>query len=330
MLPQPGEDLGREHFDPTTKCCTYVPRLHNYLIGRILADRDPAMAAGRTRVEARVDERIAVSPLGVMAPSHYFALHKPERFGKSKALRCPYYLSETGQCGVWRHRNAVCSTWFCKHERGAASRSFWKALEMALSEAERAIARHAVLELDVGAAVLAKLFPHSEDIESDPAPGDLDKHVDPQRYATLWGRWLGREREFFARSATIAAKLTWEDVERIGGSELSARARVTRDALAFLNAVALPKRVRVGAFEITTMSQATTSLTTYTPYDPITVPNELLAVLPRFDGVTTAQALATIRSEDGIELDEGLVRRLIDFRVLLDEPSAVVRRKSTD
>jgi hypothetical protein len=78
------------------------------------------------------------------------------------------------------------------------------------------------------------------------------------------------------------------------------------------------------------MSQATTSLTTYTPYDPITVPNELLAVLPRFDGVTTAQALATIRSEDGIELDEGLVRRLIDFRVLLDEPSAVVRRKSTD
>src|SRR5947209_14647397 len=41
-------------FDPRTKCCTYIPQLPNFLVGRILADDDPAFAAGRATVEARL------------------------------------------------------------------------------------------------------------------------------------------------------------------------------------------------------------------------------------------------------------------------------------
>src|SRR5882672_10551834 len=52
-------------FDPHTKCCTYVRELPNYLVGRILADRDPAATRGRATLEKRFEDGVAVTPLGI-------------------------------------------------------------------------------------------------------------------------------------------------------------------------------------------------------------------------------------------------------------------------
>src|SRR6476661_2494548 len=40
-------------FRPDTKCCTYHPKLPNYLVGALLSDEDPAMAEGRRRIEEK-------------------------------------------------------------------------------------------------------------------------------------------------------------------------------------------------------------------------------------------------------------------------------------
>src|SRR5215471_13024784 len=40
-------------FDPTIKCCTYVPTIPNFLVGRILSDAEPAAQPGRASVEKR-------------------------------------------------------------------------------------------------------------------------------------------------------------------------------------------------------------------------------------------------------------------------------------
>ncbi|NOT62653.1 MAG: hypothetical protein HOP19_20800, partial [Acidobacteria bacterium] len=42
-----------EYFNPATKCCAYVPMLPNFLVGRLLNDRDAAAAQGRATVVAR-------------------------------------------------------------------------------------------------------------------------------------------------------------------------------------------------------------------------------------------------------------------------------------
>src|SRR5215470_18692050 len=42
------------YYDPTIKCCTYIPDLHNFLVGRILSDNDPATEWGRGTVEERI------------------------------------------------------------------------------------------------------------------------------------------------------------------------------------------------------------------------------------------------------------------------------------
>ena len=79
-------------FDPRVKCCTYLPVLPNFLVGRILGDRDEAARKGRKTVEARMREKIAVTPLGIGAPSPHRALYqlaaKHSGFGRTPSLRC--------------------------------------------------------------------------------------------------------------------------------------------------------------------------------------------------------------------------------------------------
>lgn len=115
-------------FDPQVKCCTYLPELPNFLVGRILADEDPALAVGRATVEKRLQAGVAVTPLGLDRTPFYDLLyqHADTAFGRSHTLRCPHYIEEGGLCGIWQHRNSVCATWFCKHVRGAMGFRFWK------------------------------------------------------------------------------------------------------------------------------------------------------------------------------------------------------------
>src|SRR5262249_54047658 len=108
-------------YNPDTKCCTYVPTLPNYLVGRILRDDDPAFAAGRKTVETRLENGVAVTPLGLGMFPVFGLLYRQtaeQTFGRSKSLLCPHFMAEAGgRCGVWKHRAAVCATWYCKFVR---------------------------------------------------------------------------------------------------------------------------------------------------------------------------------------------------------------------
>ena len=46
MCADPGEAprRGTAYFDPTVKCCSYLPEIYNFLAGRILAEKSPAYA----------------------------------------------------------------------------------------------------------------------------------------------------------------------------------------------------------------------------------------------------------------------------------------------
>jgi hypothetical protein len=58
-------------------------------------------------------------------------------------------------------------------------------------------------------------------------------------------------------------------------------------------------------------------LTTYSQYDPIEIPSELLELLPYFNGRSTSEALNTIRNEKGQTLEPALVHKMVDFAMLV-------------
>jgi len=312
-------------FNAETKCCTYIPALANFLVGRILEDDEPALAPGRASVEVRIDGRQGVTPMGIDRPAVHAVLYNigaGQVFGRARTLRCPHYREDLGgACGIWRHRNGVCSTWFCKHSRGSTGQSFWHSLEQMLAIVEREVARWCLLQLDLEPDALARLLPRGTDRASSGKPPldgpTLDGRVDEAAYRGWWGRWLGREREFYRQCAHLVGPLRWADVARIGGASVEALARVVAHAHHRVGSKTIPERLVVGQLQMNPAGRERVLVTTYNPYDPLELPRLLIDVLSYFDGSATREALARIRQERNINVQPSLVRRLVDFGVLV-------------
>ena len=323
MAPPPGRPAtGGLYFLADVKCCGYVPTLPNFLVGGILADRDPALGAGRRSVQQRIAARVGVTPLGLTRPPAGAALYElsaSHTFGRTREGRCPHFVEEGGRCGIWRHRNSVCSTYFCKFERGAVGQRLWRSVGDLLAAVELGLSQWCVLELDVDPAALRELGPAGARPPIDvPA---LENRVDPARYRRLWGTWAGRERAFFAACARLVAPLRWDDVQRIGGAGVALRARLAVAAHRAHGAREIPERLVPGRFELLEQGRARILIRAYSDLDPVSLPRLVLDALPAFDGRPTAQVLRRIRSERGLDISPDLVRRLVDLEVLVAAPA---------
>ncbi len=316
-------------FRPDTKCCTYQPELHNFLLGAIAEDADRGLAWAKEMIALRVQKRTGVSPLGIRADAFAGMLYErivdasPEAFGRMREVRCPYYVQQGGLCGVWRHRNAICSTWFCKYERGAVGHAFWKTVLGLLRIAERAVAMWCAVEVDPGPqAMTALLF---LDQRRDAAVRDILDPTSPQAYAELWGRWAGREAELYRECARLAAGLTWNDVRRIAGPELGVLETIVRHNHAARAETTLPSQVRSGEALIQlhpTKPGVVRASTRQLAYDPLELPAEVIPLLPALVGRDPVEALAALHASGrGAMLDDTLLRKLIDYGVLA--PGAV-------
>jgi hypothetical protein len=301
------------------KCCTYVPTLPNFLVGRILLDPAPESAAGKASVEARIVAGAGVSPAGLAQPAAYGLLYEsaPEAFGRSVSMRCPHYLTESGRCGIWRHRQSRCTTWFCKHVRGAVGYRFWTALRHLLEAVERSLVAHCVLQLDPGAEAIERLVV-SPDAGRRLSAADIDGVADATSQRSAWGRYAGREREFYEAAARLAEPLTWRDVARLGGAGVELAAALVRETYRELGSDAIPTALRVGAMTTVPVGADRIRVTTYRASDPLIIPRALGDVLHFFDSRPTRSALAAIAGQAGLDGEPAVVRRLVDFEVLVD------------
>jgi hypothetical protein len=319
----PGTPETPEYFSRNIKCCTSVPALPNFLCGRILGDRSAGAQRGRESLLQRLRRGAGVTPLGMATPPARELLRlgsKIEAQGRALALRCPHYLEDSGGCGIWSHREANCTTWFCRHVRGQVGLDFWNELHQLLRTLEIGLAQHLVLELDLGDEALALLSPVPPGL-GRPAPRlaldafELDGGVDPALYAARWGRWAGREIELYESCAERVESLGAAEVLALVGVEAAWRKERVLRAYRRARSDELPPRVRVGAFTLLHERAHEVTLQTFSVLDPLTVRRELYAQLHRFDGRELQEALEEIKSE-GVEMNLAEVRELLDYGVL--------------
>jgi hypothetical protein len=313
-------------FNPATKCCTYIPEVPNFLLGKILVDGDPSLADGRALVEARLVENNAVTPFGLGRPPGYMVFYRTvsdQSFGRLRSLRCPYYIEEGGRCGIWKHRESMCATWYCKHTRGAVGMRFWRALHQLLFAIERALTVWCINELDLGAPTLRRLFPP---LFTRSTGGDWQECIgDLSDLASLWGNWYGREREFFIECARRVEPLAWKDVLALAGPEVQTVLTFTRDAYQALLSEDVPPSLRVGAMRLVGLGPRNGQFWSYSNLDGMEMPLRVIEMLHVFDGRPTHEAIHEVYMETGVDLDEGVVRQLADFEVLV--PAADLVRK---
>ncbi len=318
MLPEAGGDAGEGaiYFDVSTRCCTYAPGVPNFLAGRVLDD--PALAGpfGAAVLLARIASRDA-SPLGFEAPeaarARYLAVSAAGSFGRAPDLRCPHFKpGPTENCGIWRHRNATCSTWFCKHERGGRGALAWRRLRDLFALVEGRLARWCATELGLDDEALARLLlpaNHADERQHDPARGSEGW------YRAVWGPWLGREREYYSACAARVGALSWGDVAALCGHDVTVGVRLARHALR--DDRELPPALKLGDLDVTPPdAEGVCSVRAYSEYDPLSLPKGLVDALAAFDGRPTAQVLAELGA-NGVTLDEGLVAALVDYEVLV-------------
>ena len=138
------------YFSSDSKCCTFRPSLPNYLVGGLLSDENPALEEGRWRIREKIGMRTGVTPHGVLAPRKYSLLYKtggPGNFGKTSSLLCPYFDRRNGRCSVWRFREAVCCTYFCRSIAGRHGKVFWETFKLYLLQIQDALIKYALYEL---------------------------------------------------------------------------------------------------------------------------------------------------------------------------------------
>jgi Fe-S-cluster containining protein len=311
---------GRNYFEPDIKCCDHMPELPNFLVGRVLLDASDGNASGRASVGARIDAGEAVTPLGLGVPDSWSALARKSAgaFGHSHALRCPHFVEEDSLCGVWAHRESVCSTYFCKHVRGATGESFWMALRELLVTIEHELAHWCVERMGFDDASLERLLGRGEG-SGDVDSGAPDMAADPERQRAIWGAWLGRERELYERSARLVEELDWEDVLEIGGRDLGQRVSALRAAWGQLVSTGTPDFLQAGSWEIVDSTPGSVTLRSYSASDLLEIPRALFDALGTFDGGPAAEALERIERERGVRIGPERIRELVDFRLLRPE-----------
>ncbi len=298
------------YFIPSAKCCTYFPHLPNFLVGGILRDDDPGFAEGRELFEERATFA-DVNPLRVGPNWGYRFAQSLKPFGQAEILRCPYYIDrQGGLCGIWRYRNSECSTWFCKFERGDISWAFWKCIDRLLAKLESILSRWSAGQLGL------------------PATSE-----NPNQ--TVWNQWSGREREFYAACFDMVSALSWTEVLHIGGTQIEPLLHAVLSAYAKLKSDKIPDRLTLGEYSAEVLPDGSSRMIAYSRYDAIDLSNSIVELLPRFDGRPLTEVLQSIHETTGNEIEISMVRRLWEYRILVEvespasiQPDATTQRRN--
>jgi len=315
-------------FERHLKCCTVMPRLANFLVGAALAD-GTLSEVGRTSLRARIATRKAVTPFGlwqVEAGHLDYRRRVRAEFGLNRELLCPHYAVEADNCGIWRHRNGVCSSYFCRPVRGLDGATFWLGGFRPLSRAvEPALAQWAAREVGLPEPCLLVLYDFRRHPEAAPWSDLCDDggEPDPASCAAGWGPWLGREEAFYVACAEKVAALSWAEVVRICGAPVAALAEVTSAAHRALQIKQLPRRMKVNWGNFYFVDGAAFGgkpdrYLSYDWYDHVELPRSLSVALMLFKGDQDTALVLRKAEEQGAVFTPAILQDLLSHRILVD------------
>ena len=306
-------------FRPDAKCCTYHPRMPNYLVGALLADPRAELAEGQRRVRARIASRLGVTPQWLRPPGLHQLMYDNARraFGRSLTLRCPFFAVEQGNCTIWPFREAVCSTYFCRFLAGEDGRKMWTAVKRHITLTEVHLSRWAVWQH------APELVLDAPDADKSPpvGPDELDGRPAPATDAAkVWGNFAGREEELYRACFESVRALSADEVARVLGFDaIVSLAEVQRRRESALQ-TKRPATLRFNpATTVKWMPDGTVALGAYSELEAVALPGNAYGILLAFDGRDPVAAVRErLRSEYGVDLDDPLLDLLYHHRVMIE------------
>ena len=190
-----------KRYDPKLKCCTYEPFLPNYLIGSLFSDQTtPESTKGLLR--DKIAKRKFALPIGMTAPVKYqleYQTHREEGFGVNPKWLCSYFDKTNNNCGIWRNRSAVCTSFFCVSDYGEKGKDFWSNFESYLIFVEMALIEEALVQLDFSPRQVNDCL---DFVKRHEGKGwELTDSVVPFDVAVkLWNGYYNEQEEFYQKT----------------------------------------------------------------------------------------------------------------------------------
>lgn len=180
-------------FDAKLKCCTYIPFVPNFSLGRILN-------SNRLDLRSVVGTSALFSPLGLApktAPkvSENFSSVEVNAFGRDQSKRCPFLSAETSMCRIWESRPSVCASYHCVSSRGAQGLEYWKTAEELGNLIEWTLSHEALWSLGFS-------------IEETDLMARALESTDEHQMSESWFEWRGREMELYQRAFEISSQVS--------------------------------------------------------------------------------------------------------------------------
>ena len=308
-----------DYFKPDVKCCSYFPKLPNYLVGALLSDKNPAMDEGRKRIREKIHKRIGITQQAVDVPKKYSVLMKlggTKSFGKNSALLCPYFVNEGGLCSIYKFRDSMCSTYFCKSVAGKQGLKFWDVFHSYLNQIQDTLSWYALDSLNCDVRSIWEYVNNRQN--DDLTPEDLDEiPADEEMYHDLWRDWFGREEEFYRDCYRVIDSLTKEEFERQAGIIHKISLKRLEDAK---NNVVSPKipPVLIMNPDLKAFETQDGKVTIKTNVGFYTIQKNLLEVICLFDGVKTISEIQKmVREKYGAELNEDYIRPMFFNQIII-------------
>ncbi|WP_339698783.1 hypothetical protein [uncultured Roseivirga sp.] len=200
-------------FHPDKKCCTYHPSLPSYLVGGALLE---ASLEGKRSLRKAISKKTGVTPYGILTPNFYNTLYSNQSggFGSSETLLCPYFLKESGNCSIWKFRESVCSTYFCKTLAGEKGKKFWGSLKGYLNHVEQSLSQYIAIKAGLNYYIANSSV---YKIQKSPLTTEELDGLPPTDYVDIWGEWYGRESDFYIWAYEQISRLTSKEFEDITG-----------------------------------------------------------------------------------------------------------------
>jgi Fe-S-cluster containining protein len=181
----------------------------NFLLG--LALNDPATAP---LIERMIASGLA-TPEGMQATPVQLRksleqAQSPHSHGEP-AVVCGFLDTQARRCGIYKYRDSVCATFFCKHDQKDDGYEFWRSLQAVAGQCEAALSQ--LLMADLGMDVDAYIARF--DALADAMPELVTRATDawpPEALASLWDQWSGREAEFY-RACAERVRVLGDDLE---------------------------------------------------------------------------------------------------------------------
>jgi len=319
-----GRPFGSEdiRFDESTKCCTYLPELPNYLVGLALAGG--GVGPETASMGSRLSLGSGVTPLGVGMTPLYALIYKravgvpPGAFGRSPSLRCPHYVQTSGRCDIWQARNAVCATWHCRYNAGKNGATFWAGVRSLFRIVEEEMAIFVALRLGIASRVIGALMEAGEHSPEEVLSKALVEGSTGRTNADMWGEWVGKEEEYFLAGGRIVADMPWEEVRRACGARLAVQESKMRELVA-MDARSGSVVVRLGFVRIHGTLNGLTRVSSYSQTDTVDIPSNIMGALLT---LTWPQSLNGLAAK-GITLE--VATSLLDQGILVSgEPEPTV------